>query len=354
MAMQVFMYYNKTQYEVYRLPHTENSQTTDSEIKTPPPPSIRAVWGIGYIKRKLQERRAKYETQTPEEKAAWRTANATVWIAIFTVALTIVGAITLYEVVTGSSDTHDLAEAAKKQAGASVQQVGFTAALAMDAKDQADRTKELADSTKTLADAAKAQSDTLRQQFFSSQQVIESQRANIAVSVYSVDHPMTFQEHGMSFAFTLALANNGAFAANDVRMRYTLYFSKFGQSIFTEPGQRQRDLCKPPVQSTLSRDSSPKVSIYPGRAAPEQINGGWGFADQDVMPRRNDPPHPIGLIPIVVGCVDYMSGAMPKWHQTGFILEIRRKDEDGIVPTKDIPANAMQIDRYIFDQGESH
>jgi hypothetical protein len=52
------------------------------------------------------------------DKAVERTATATVWIALFTVVLAIVGAITLYEVIAGGTDTHDLAVQAKNQADA--------------------------------------------------------------------------------------------------------------------------------------------------------------------------------------------------------------------------------------------
>jgi hypothetical protein len=45
-----------------------------------------------------------------------RTANATVWIAVFTVVLALVGMLTLYEIVTGSVDTKKLADAAHRQA----------------------------------------------------------------------------------------------------------------------------------------------------------------------------------------------------------------------------------------------
>lgn len=112
------------------------------------------MWPISQIKRKLHERRAKYESQTPEQQAAWRTANATGWIAIFTIALSVVGGITLYEVIAGGTDTHDLAEAAKKQSVATVQQMGYTAALALVAKDQADRTKTIAEQAVVQAHAA--------------------------------------------------------------------------------------------------------------------------------------------------------------------------------------------------------
>ncbi len=106
------------------------------------------IWPISQIKSKLHERRAKYEAQKPEEKAAWRTANATVWIAFFTVVLTIVGGITLYEVIEGGNDTHDLAVAAKKQADnthdlavAATKQAGSTHDLAVAAQKQADVAK---------------------------------------------------------------------------------------------------------------------------------------------------------------------------------------------------------------------
>ena len=58
------------------------------------------------------------ELRTPEQKAAWRTANATVWIAIFTIVLALVGFFTLYEVISGGNDTKKLVKAASNQAEA--------------------------------------------------------------------------------------------------------------------------------------------------------------------------------------------------------------------------------------------
>jgi hypothetical protein len=54
--------------------------------------------------------------ETPVDRAARLTAAATVWIAVFTVVLALVGLGTLYEIIEGGSDTHDLAVAAKTQA----------------------------------------------------------------------------------------------------------------------------------------------------------------------------------------------------------------------------------------------
>lgn len=77
---------------------------------------MRPIWPISQIKRQLQQRAAKYEGEQPADKAARRTADATWWIAIFTIVLAIVGFITLYEVIEGGDDTRALAVAADKQA----------------------------------------------------------------------------------------------------------------------------------------------------------------------------------------------------------------------------------------------
>jgi hypothetical protein len=247
-----------------------------------------------------------------------------------------------------SGQTDQLIGLYRQQLAQLTKQAGDTHALAVDAGKQADEAGK-------QAVAAKSMSELTARQFSSSQQVIESQRASISVSPYSVDHPMTFQEqHEMSFAFTLALVNNGAFAANDVRTRYKLYFSKFDNRIFHEPGKRQRELCKAPFPPEPAEiGPSPKLTIYSGKVAPIQINGGWGIAPEDIYLQPYDTQHPNRILPIVVGCVDYFSGAMPTRHQTGFIFEIRRKD-GGMIPGVDIPADAISVDEYIFDQGDSY
>jgi hypothetical protein len=75
---------------------------------------------IRNIKRKLHERRAKKQEENPMDKAARRTASATVWIAVFTVILALVSGGTLLilkkqlnEMTAGGVDTHTLAETSK-------------------------------------------------------------------------------------------------------------------------------------------------------------------------------------------------------------------------------------------------
>jgi hypothetical protein len=93
------------------LAETDKGTNSKTQVEKPRAKLVRSVWGISYIKRKFHERKAKYEAEIPTDKAARRTATATVWIAVFTVLLAIVGAITVHEVIEGGTDTHLLAVA---------------------------------------------------------------------------------------------------------------------------------------------------------------------------------------------------------------------------------------------------
>ena len=114
------------------------------------------IWSISEIKRKLQERKARHQNETPEQQAARRTATATWWIAIFTIVLAFVGGITLYEVIEGGSDTHALAVAAGKQAEAAILQ-------AQGIESQTSAAAAQAIAAQTAADAATSAADTAKQ-----------------------------------------------------------------------------------------------------------------------------------------------------------------------------------------------
>jgi hypothetical protein len=82
-------------------------------------------WLILHSERKVHQRRARHERkkseEKPEDKAARRTATATVWIAILTVVLAAVGVLTLIELIEGGADTEALVDASRKQARAADQ-----------------------------------------------------------------------------------------------------------------------------------------------------------------------------------------------------------------------------------------
>ena len=100
---------------------------TDEDERPNPNPPIQASrnngWFrfVGYVKRKRYERAAKKKNETPTDKAARRTATATVWMAIFTLVLAATSGLTIWilknqlrEMHEGGIDTHALAIAADK------------------------------------------------------------------------------------------------------------------------------------------------------------------------------------------------------------------------------------------------
>jgi len=82
----------------------------------------RKVWLVRYVKRKLDERKAEKQKETPTDRAARITANATFWIAVFTFVSVGVSVGTflilrkqLNEMHDSGVDTHTLAEQALSQ-----------------------------------------------------------------------------------------------------------------------------------------------------------------------------------------------------------------------------------------------
>jgi len=239
---------------------------------------------------------------------------------------------TLEEVRKGGADTHELAVAAGRQ-----------------------------------ADASKALADLTAKQFTASQRLVESQRASISVAFASVLNPVTFHDGALSFAFSVTMRNNGRLPANKVKVRYKPYFSQWGNNIFSEPMERQRDFCGNP---NISRDSrialrgltnEDALTILPGEPKEWQINFGMGQpVDSDIIewpPPESNLPQTKRVYPIVVGCVDYQSGVMTEPHQTGFIFEIKRGDRR--MPTfitlgEDVRREDAVVEQYFFGQGKSY
>jgi len=268
----------------------------------------------------------------------------------------------LHEIHSGAKDTHDLAVAAGKQADRMQD-------FADQMKRQADQTHDLAVAAGKQADASKATSDLTARQFNASQRLTESQRASIEVAFASVDNPITFHDDGLSIVFSIALKNVGRLTANKVKIRFKSYFSQWGESMFTEPMRQQRDFCAKPNVLRLRKDwedlrgltRDDALTIIPGETKPWQINFGMGKPTQsELVELPNDPTGKKRVFPIVVGCVDYQSGAMVEPHQTGFIFEIQRISllNPGL-PTminygEDVPRESVIVTPYFFGQGKNY
>lgn len=89
------MCYVKLENEVDSLADADEGQNSNAPVEKSRSKRVRAVWGIGHRKRKMHQRAAKYKKETPTDKAARRTATATVWMAVFTFVLVAVAGGTL-------------------------------------------------------------------------------------------------------------------------------------------------------------------------------------------------------------------------------------------------------------------
>jgi hypothetical protein len=250
---------------------------------------------------------------------------------------------------------------------------------------QATDTHDLAIAAGKQADAAKALSDLTAKQFTASQQLIESQRASISVSFGRVLDPITFHDGAPSIVFSILMQNTGAIKATHAVLRFKAYYSLMGNNIFTEPLQRQRDYCAtdvPPGQDWTWDGKGKRidlkglrdwtVTVEPHTVLEQQLNFGMAkptdteiikWPPADVI--QNNPTLPITdrIFPIVIGCIDYQSGAMPEKHQTGFIFEVQEAFSDATnsnaAPTLvhfgiELPRERVIITQFFFGQGKQY
>ena len=101
---------------------------------------------VGRVNRQqAHERNIKKNQESPADKAARRTAEATVVLAIVTVVLAILSALTLWQIYEGGIDTHALADAAGRQAGAAEKSENAAGRQAGAAEKSAKAARDFAD-----------------------------------------------------------------------------------------------------------------------------------------------------------------------------------------------------------------
>jgi hypothetical protein len=155
---------------------------------------------VAKIKREFAERAAREQEESPADRAARRTADATVWIQRLTWVLAAVAALTLVELIQGGADTKALVDASKKQAEAA-QQFADTAddinGSIGDAVDKLDA------EAKNSAAAIKATQDAMRQ----------DQRAWIFATGFELSEE---PQPNQAFTIKITFINNGKTPALDV------------------------------------------------------------------------------------------------------------------------------------------
>jgi hypothetical protein len=242
-----------------------------------------------------------------------------------------------------------------------------------------------ADASKTQAEASKTLAGVTAKQWTANRELIESQRASISVSFGKVLNPITFHDGSPSIVFSILVQNAGAIKATHIIIRTKPYYSLVGNNIFTEPLQKQRDYCAadvPPSQE-WSWDASGKridlkglrdwtFTVEPRSTVERQINFSMAKpGDGEIIkwpPSDMAQQNPNILVtdrvyPIVVGCVDYQSGAMPEKHQAGFIFEVQEAFSDPAVPNAaptlihygiDVQRERVVVTQFFFGQGKQY
>jgi hypothetical protein len=140
----------------------QNGHDANTPIKTPSEPR---GWArlVSDVKSKMHERSAKQQEETSVDRATRRTANATVWLAIFTVVLaaTSLGTVwilknQLREMHEGGIDTHALADATEKMKDSAEKS-------AQASRDFADTAGDIKDSIDTAVNKLDAQAKGIEQ-----------------------------------------------------------------------------------------------------------------------------------------------------------------------------------------------
>jgi hypothetical protein len=188
---------------------------------------------IGYIKRKVQERRAKKKQETPADKATRRTAWATVWIAFFTFVSIAVSGGTLWvlklqlkEIHDSSSDTHALAQAADTQAKKMTDMSTAADKIRQAADNMVTEDQRIADNAQKAMDASNKQSKTSLDATIAASSL--DQRAWVGIGQFRV---VQFDKD--NFKVDIEIRNSGKTPALDVSE-----FTAYGWNVSIESGPR--------------------------------------------------------------------------------------------------------------------
>lgn len=260
-----------------------------------------------------------------------------------------------------------------------------THTLAQQAVTQAQQTTALANAAGKQADAAKTLAKLTAKQLNVNQEMLESQRASLNISFGKVINPISFHDGSPSIVFSVLIQNTGAIKATHATIRFKPYYSLMGNNIFTEPLQKQRDYCAadiPPNQE-WSWDANGKridlkglrdwtFTVEPHSAVEREINFWMAkptegeiikWPPSDVVQQNPTLTVTDRIFPIVVGCIDYQSGAIPEKHQTGFIFEVQEAYSDPAVPNAaptlvhygiDVPREKVIATQFFFGQGKQY
>ncbi len=266
-----------------------------------------------YWLHKTHKTKTNQEQESPNDRAARSTANATWIIAGFTAVLVSIAWYQYQEVENSTDLMSRMNRIYRQQAAQLSRQAGETHDLAIAAGKQADRTKDLADQmkdqanrTKTIADQAIIQAGAAKQLAQTSVDTLhntqkafhDEQRAWIGIETAT---PVSFEkgatvEYGPTFSLSVAftLRNYGHSAAQHVRI--------FPKLEVIDASNTHTGIC----------NDSTGGKVYVGDVIfPEQKRDySWGIsiplADMESAVKRQNPAMGRNLILSLRGCVEYI------------------------------------------------
>ena len=307
---------------------TQDGTDPAGDIAKPRTPILGAVGTISKPEGESHPPAPKPEQESTVDKAARRTATATVWIAIFTVVLAAVAALTLYFVITGGTDTHELAVQAKNQADRM--------------KDLADRMKDQADRTKTIANQAIVQADAAASAAQIAAETLEVTQRPWITQVAEIGAPVMFSVNGASITFLFTLDNVGHTPAEKVWVEAKLINIVSSGTPSIEEHQR---VCNGPA-TTAPKSFTLGETLFPGK--PFSSAWSWTIPWNEIQGTR--APKILG--PLLYGCIEYSYGLSTKRHSTPFRYSVLQTDgrlivQDGgfNVSTKEIPPSMVSLRR---------
>lgn len=224
--------------------------TKSAEIETQREHRRRPTWTrfVHYAIREARKRKSEKKPESAADKAARRTANATIAIAFLTLVIAIVSYFQWQEIHSGGKDTHDLAVAARDQAKG-------TQSLATNMQTQAERTRELAEQMKIQAGETKTIAD---------QAVIQARAAKESADAAKKTFDLVTRP-----SVAIAVVYPPVYAENDGRVSGTVQaeFRNFGSATAINFTGRQQIIYNNAIDiSILAKDyRPPAISIPPGQ-----------------------------------------------------------------------------------------
>jgi hypothetical protein len=313
--------------------NADKSDNTNPPIQQPR--WYRRLWFTRYVERKFQERKAKKEKESPTDRAARITTKATVWIAAFTVVMALVGAGTLYEIIEGGSDTHDLAVAAKAQAEKMGNMSDAAEKIRQAAEGIVTQEQRIADNAQKSLDASNRQSkaalDAATSQFRAENRPwisLQNVRPTDGRNIPDPDVPNNWY-------VTYDVVNTGHSPATRVEIRGFITISKNVNSTF------RRDA---PCGESDARSDDPTFPSLTVFASQPAVNREYVFSFRE----GDTPTFVLGGDALVV-CISYRDGSTHELHHTKMLFNAT----EGEFYTDRTGRRIQRVDRFEFEDAET-